>query len=419
MTVPQHRELKGFDSYELRLGDELRGERACLGKSLFDVQRDLRIKACYIDAIENSDPVAIENKSFVAGYIRSYARYLKLDPEEVYRRFCEESGFQPARERMAAQTQKTLSNRRIGVEDPFGASDLASVLDRRPGVDFGPIVSATASIIAVAALVGGIGYGGWTFLNNIQQVASTPSAPEATAVVSLSAISRRPEEIATIDPSVYEDDGVLAQLYRNDEAAQLGFTPADGPIAAIDPRSAGVFARTDAPTASSLLARSLAPVALRSGGDGMPGAIAQPVAEAAAIPLAFANATPIENAQPAPVAGIAQGVAIRAVEEAWVRVEAPGAGVLFSGLMSPGESYDLPAEQSGAILKVGNAAGILILVNGEAYGPMGRKGVVQSGIELDPDLVRTSYPRAVGATFQRSASEAGGLGATHAADHRG
>ena len=32
-------QLKGFDDYELKLGDIMRGERATLGKSLLDVQR--------------------------------------------------------------------------------------------------------------------------------------------------------------------------------------------------------------------------------------------------------------------------------------------------------------------------------------------------------------------------------------------
>ena len=37
--------VNGFDSYILRLGEELRGERATLGKSLLQVQKDLKIKA--------------------------------------------------------------------------------------------------------------------------------------------------------------------------------------------------------------------------------------------------------------------------------------------------------------------------------------------------------------------------------------
>ena len=52
-TPSFQKKLKGFDDFEVSLGDMMRGERATLGKSLLDVQRDLRIKAPYIVAIEN------------------------------------------------------------------------------------------------------------------------------------------------------------------------------------------------------------------------------------------------------------------------------------------------------------------------------------------------------------------------------
>ena len=55
---------KGFDDFELRLGDTMRGERATIGKSLLDVQRDLKIKASYISAIENCDPGAFDTPGF-------------------------------------------------------------------------------------------------------------------------------------------------------------------------------------------------------------------------------------------------------------------------------------------------------------------------------------------------------------------
>src|SRR5690606_12019693 len=87
---------KGFDDFELRLGDMMRGERATMGKSLLDVQRDLKIKATYIAAIENADISVFESPGFVAGYVRSYARYLNMDPVECFRRFCQEANFTPA-----------------------------------------------------------------------------------------------------------------------------------------------------------------------------------------------------------------------------------------------------------------------------------------------------------------------------------
>ena len=71
---------KSYGPYEYALGDELRGERATLGKTLLDIQRDLRIKAAYIAAIEDAKPEVFPNPSFVAGYVRSYARYLGDGP---------------------------------------------------------------------------------------------------------------------------------------------------------------------------------------------------------------------------------------------------------------------------------------------------------------------------------------------------
>ena len=67
-----------------------------MGKSLLDVQRELRIKASYIAAIENCDPSAFDTPGFIAGYVRSYARYLNMDPDLAFATFCDESGFATA-----------------------------------------------------------------------------------------------------------------------------------------------------------------------------------------------------------------------------------------------------------------------------------------------------------------------------------
>src|SRR5688572_33406426 len=92
-AVDAQAKLRSFDDYQLRLGDLMRGERATLGKSLLDVQRELKIKAAYIAAIENADPSAFDTPGFIAGYVRSYARYLNMDPDWAFETFCRESGF--------------------------------------------------------------------------------------------------------------------------------------------------------------------------------------------------------------------------------------------------------------------------------------------------------------------------------------
>jgi len=102
--------IRGFDAYDLRLGDLMRGERATMGKSLLDVERELRISAGYLDAIENSDPSAFDTPGFIPGYVRSYARYLGMDPDEAFATFCAESRFSIAHG-MSAQASSRHSCR--------------------------------------------------------------------------------------------------------------------------------------------------------------------------------------------------------------------------------------------------------------------------------------------------------------------
>ncbi|MDC1455730.1 helix-turn-helix domain-containing protein, partial [Amylibacter sp.] len=79
---PDKLELKGYDSYTVTLGDKLRGERATLGKTLEDVQKETRLRIEFLLGIENADINAFPAPSFIAGYVRSYATHLNLNPEE-------------------------------------------------------------------------------------------------------------------------------------------------------------------------------------------------------------------------------------------------------------------------------------------------------------------------------------------------
>ena len=59
--------FESYDSFEISLGELLRGERATLGKSCSDVQKDLKIKAVYIKAIESCERDFGELKSTLKG----------------------------------------------------------------------------------------------------------------------------------------------------------------------------------------------------------------------------------------------------------------------------------------------------------------------------------------------------------------
>jgi cytoskeletal protein RodZ len=362
---------RGFDDYELRLGDILRGERATLGKSLLDVQRELHIRAAHIAAIENGDLAAFETPSFVAGFVRSYARYLNLDPEWVYERFCAEHGFSvghglapgPAAQKPALGAGPAPGGeiRAVGFlpdPDPFW---------RRiePG--------ALGSIAILAALIGGLGFAGWSVLREVQRVQVAPADLVPNVVTDLDPLRA---ETARLSPSAIETDpltaapgsGAVGQVrIARPQALEVPIlVPRDGPIAAIQP---------DLPRA---------PVAIRT-----EGAIAEALAgsEAAGRPpsAALGSEAPVVSE-----AGPPQ-VQILAVRPAWMRVRAADGAVIFERILDAGETWTVPATEEPPTLHAGNSGSVYFVIDGQAYGPAAPGANVVRNVQLSAEALRAAY----------------------------
>ncbi len=69
------------------LGDWLRQRREELGVSLEQVEEDTRIRVRYLQALENEDFEALPDPAVGRGFLRNYADYLELDPQEASQRF--------------------------------------------------------------------------------------------------------------------------------------------------------------------------------------------------------------------------------------------------------------------------------------------------------------------------------------------
>ena len=69
----------------MRTGEILRQARTMRGATLADVERDTKINRAYIEALEAARFDTLPAPVYARGFMRSYARYLGLDPDEAVR----------------------------------------------------------------------------------------------------------------------------------------------------------------------------------------------------------------------------------------------------------------------------------------------------------------------------------------------
>ncbi|WGW02692.1 helix-turn-helix domain-containing protein [Tropicibacter oceani] len=380
-TVDIQDSPQSFDDFALRLGDVMRGERATMGKSLLDVQRELRIKASYIAAIENCDPSAFDTPGFIAGYVRSYARYLGMDPDEAFAAFCAESGFSVAHgmSKDASTIRKPQPGEiaRPKARDPLTEPKLAfapagdSFLSRiEPG--------AIGSSLVLIALISGIGYGGWTVLQEVQRVQLAPVEQTPIVLSELDPLdaARAPQADAGQGAVDVADSGAAGvftpptneafdRLYRPQALDVPVLIARDAPISTLDPDSGGLFAGAGS-------------------GSGLP------QVQDSALAVAALDAGLAQTPVAAPLE-FGQGVRVVAARPAWVQVKDDTGAVLYSGVMNAGDTWAVPQGAADPVIKVGESGAVYFAVNGKLHGPAGPRGAVTNNLALDGALIVAGY----------------------------
>jgi cytoskeleton protein RodZ len=80
-----------------RLGEQLRDARIALGLSIEDMAASLRIRRVYLAALEEGRVRELPAPAYVLGFVRTYARALGLDDDDMVRRFREANVAAPVR----------------------------------------------------------------------------------------------------------------------------------------------------------------------------------------------------------------------------------------------------------------------------------------------------------------------------------
>lgn len=373
---------EGFDAFELRLGDLMRGERATLGKSLLDVQRELKIKASYIAAIENCDPSAFDTPGFIAGYVRSYARYLGMDPDWAFETFCQESGFTPAHGMSpAASSVKPSREERLassGLGKDIFASSATPFIPQNDRFLSGLEPRAVGSILVLAVLVSGLGYGAWSVLQEVQKVQFAPVEQAPTVVADLDPLAGASRPLPEADTGVAlqtSSPEALERLYRPQALDVPVMVSRDGPIATVNPDAVGAFAEMQPRAVTEDVEQVLAGLA-EDEAEGL--SLGETLADGS-VPRVQVTEGPVPELQ------------LVAVRPAWVRVNGADGSVLFEGILNAGDRFDVPVTETPPVLRVGESGALYFAVNGVAHGPVGTSGTVTSNVQLSPASITETW----------------------------
>jgi len=343
MTQNTDADAQLMDGNDFPLGAVLRGERATMGKSLDDVQNEIRIKSTFIDAIENLDPSVFETPGFVSGYVRSYARYLNLDADMVFARFCEEANFEPPVR--LENTSKRTAQQKEGLAGAAFAGH--SNLERERWWErISP--AGLASIAGLFVIVAGLSYGGYSVLQQVQRVTIAPSpiAPEIVDAGPSLDLSEEAIAVANSETTATpaSGDGPLVDLYRPQLLDVPILVPRDGPIALIKP------------------------------GEG---------------PDALPSDPDITSPQVTEL--VVTGVEIFAAQPAWISVTSPTLGTIFEQILEENSRYRVPVDVQDAVLRAGNAGSVYLIVNGTAFGPVGDSARVAKDVVLEAVAINDVY----------------------------
>ena len=351
-------ELKGYDSYTVTLGDKLRGERATLGKTLEDVERETRLRIEFLLGIENADISAFPAPSFIAGYVRSYASHLNMDPEECFIQFCKESGFIGLQSQINGTKKNKVVKPTKHLDDPILNPQIPkNKIQNGKFNNFS--ISGLFSLTALLILIFGLGYGGVTVLNEVQKVNLSPLNQLPSIKTNTSTLSNENsffEKINTNNLNI-ASNADIENLYRPTELILPLLTPRDGPISAIDPSSSGVYAQED---------KSLIDLEIETS------------------TFKITQAPQVTEKEPKAIYVIAQ-------KPAWVRIFEPNGNILFENILDTGQRYKVPKSAKSAMLRAGNSGFVYLMIGDDFYGPLGTSTGVAKKVNLQSEMIIENY----------------------------
>ena len=305
-------------------GARLAAYREERGWTVQQVANQLNLAPRQIAALESDDYPALPGMPIVRGFIRAYAKLLKIDPAPLLA----DVGGAPSQESIAPMS--TLAT-------PFSETRLPTMMDR-PGLSSKWIVGLLLAILLGVAI--------WA----------------ARRTSEFSTLSHTTTSQVKTDLKMLEGDAAVAA--KSTQSGPATDSAAPSAVEAEPPQPAvSVAAPAPAPGAAS---------AANAGKDVQPAPVAAPSAAAAT-----ADATPVApDANTARAAG-KDALLLNAHEDSWVEIRrVRDKGVLLSRVLKAGETERVDISEPVSVV-IGNAAGIDASLRGA---PLEIKGDAQTNV---------------------------------------
>ncbi|WP_282190175.1 helix-turn-helix domain-containing protein [Azospirillum brasilense] len=413
------------------VSDTLRETRESLGYDLREVATMLRIRYPYLQAIEAGRFEDLPGTTYAAGFLRSYAECLGLDPDTILTRYKDEAAgrtrsqqlyfptpvpegripggtvllgtmvlagivyggwyYLSATDRSMVDLVPTLPDRLVSLLDtlPFNAS-------QNGGGQNGGVQNATAPVESPAAPA--------SVPTVMAEAPSAPAAPPVStgpAAGGASTAVPAPSTPAPANPAPATPAPVASAPTPTAQVPALSAPakPAPAPAAVVAQPAPAAPAKPSAPAAAPAPAPAAAPSAMvnvpppPAEDDEAEGAAQEPTPLTPAAP-AIASLPPAAPTAPPPAAdgalpskvygtqNAASRIQLRATQDSWIQVRDNSGEIIFTRVLKPGDVYRVP-DRSGIRVRTGNAGGLIVVTDGVDGAPMGAVGQVLRDVSLD------------------------------------
>lgn len=351
-------------------GSMLRKAREEKGLSLQDVSNAIHLRVSQIRALEEHDLKQLPGITYAVGFVRSYAKFLKLDSETLVLRFKAENG--------AAGAPKP----ELHFPEPI-------VEAKTPG----PMIVGVSTILAVVLLVV------WAIFsdggNDAAEVAADAVPPVETVVAASDTATSAEATPAPASPDAA--DAPAADTSATTTAAADTPATVDAPKAIVT-----LPVEADAKDTAAKDTAVKADKAASATDDVQP----PPATTGTAVPAEQAT----KSADDAKSETVKEDTAAKATadaatdeqilvkqpkgrvmlvanESSWVQVSDSSGRVVFKKVLKKGEKYYVP-DQRGMSIVTSNAGGFDVYVDGGKVANLGRSGDIVRGVALDPQSLK-------------------------------